>query len=130
MSNARLAFCSTSSTAIPALFNLTTGVEYGGRHQRRQPKARLVQHEELRPSHHAAADHQHLLLAAGEHAAGQMAPFLQNREHAINLFQAARGLRIALRGRERSQEQVLLDGKRPQDAAALGHLDQSERAMA
>ena len=35
---------------------------------RRQPEARLVEHQEPRLRHQRAADHQHLLLAAGERA--------------------------------------------------------------
>src|SRR5450759_3319535 len=57
------------------------------RQHRRQAERELVDHQQLRLLHQAAAQGQHLLLAAGESGRLLLAPFLQAWEQFVNAFQ-------------------------------------------
>ena len=57
---------STSRMAWPSAFSRLRLAQISLRMQRRQALGRFVEDEELRVGHQAAADRQHLLLAAGE----------------------------------------------------------------
>lgn len=52
-----------------------------------QAERRFVEHQQLRPAHHAARDGDHLLLAAGECARKLLCAFLQAREALIHVLQ-------------------------------------------
>ena len=82
---------------------------------------------QLRPAHQAAADRQHLLLAA-RHGARRLPPPLgEAREQGEHLVH--RRLRAAARARqERTDLEVLLDRERREDLAPLGDLADTEVA--
>ena len=66
--------------------------------QRREAERRLVEDEQLRLGHQAAADREHLLLAAGQRAGALALPFgepREDREHPARGF--ARGAARARR---------------------------------
>ena len=61
-----------------------------------EPERRLVEDEQPRLGHQAAADGEHLLLAAGERAGALALPFgeaREDREHALAILRAARARR-------------------------------------
>ena len=82
----------------------------------------LVHEQHLRACHEGPGDRQHLLLAAREGAGGQAPAVTQDREAVV-------GLRERLLGRTAdvpaAEVEVLLDGERAEDLAALRHLDQA-----
>src|SRR5882757_1328253 len=62
-------------------------------HAGHQPFGRLVEQDDLRLQHHGTRDGEHLLLAAGQRAAGLAAPLAQHREiseHLVQQFLLAR----------------------------------------
>ena len=56
-------------------------------HARHQPLSGLIKQDDLGLEHHRPGDGEHLLLAAGERAAGLVAPLRQNWEIGEGFFQ-------------------------------------------
>ena len=93
----------------------------------RKAERRLVEHHEVGLAHQAAADGEHLLLAAGQRA-GRLALALRKlrkqREHAIEILRL-----VGARPRQhRAHLQVLQHGQRRKHLAALRHLADAEIA--
>jgi hypothetical protein len=89
-----------------------------------QALGRLVDHDQLGVAHEGAADGQHLLLAAGEHAARGVGPLAKGREEPEGVLERpagrrARGLRAA---GLHPQDQVLADGQTGEDVPVLRHV--------
>ena len=78
---------------------------------------RLVHDQAVRVGHKAAADREHLLLAAREGARALIAPLAQTREQGVDPLQIPA---VALDPARRHQ-QVFLDAERGEDAPALRH---------
>ena len=89
---------------------------------RRQAHRGLVEQQQLGPRHQAAADGQHLLLAARKRAAKLVQAFLQAREALEDSLHALADLRRIVTG-ERAHLQVLLHGQRGEDLAPLRHVN-------
>ena len=68
MSSAMASFCSTSRIEMPRLRDLLEQPRDLLDDLRREALGRLVDHDQLRIAHQRAAQRQHLLLAAREHA--------------------------------------------------------------
>ena len=90
----------------------------------RQPHTGLVEEQQLRAGHERPADRQHLLLSARERPGQRIAALAQNREDSIDLFK--RLVAFGSRPREGTQTQIVLDGQRSEDLAALGHLGDAQ----
>ena len=65
---------------MPVALSVADDVEHVLHDGRRQAERRLVEHDELGLAHQAAADRQHLLLAAGQRAGRLRAPLGEPRE--------------------------------------------------
>jgi hypothetical protein len=89
---------------------------------RRQPFGRLVHHDQMGIAHQRAADGQHLLLAAGEDAAGIVGALPQRGEHREHVVDRPASGAARVLGAE---EQILADGERGEDVAVLGHVPQT-----
>ena len=88
-----------------------------------QTHRRLVQHQQLRLTHHRAAHRQHLLLAAGERAADLLAALLQAREQVVDMGHIA--LNRAVRTGICAHFEVFLDGHVLENAASFRALSKS-----
>src|SRR6185369_6087074 len=93
----------------------------------RQAQRGLVEHDELGLAHQAAADREHLLLAAGHGAGVLAAPLGQAREQRIDAL-ARRGLAGAPAREIRADFEVLVDGQGREDLTPFGDLADAEIA--
>ena len=95
-SRAMSAFCSTSRIGVPSLLISTDRLEDPLDEDGRQPHRGLVEHEQLRPSHHRPSDRAHLLLAAG-HRPGLLRPaFRKSREEREDMIHVRLDLRLVV----------------------------------
>ena len=97
---------------------------------RRQPERRLVEHHQLRRAHQAAADRQHLLLAARQRA-GRLP--LRARPARGNIASTRSRFCVAPRARARQHRahlEVFGNRQRRENLPALGHLADAEIADA
>ena len=92
---------------------------------RREAQRRLVQHDELGQAHQAAADREHLLLAAGHRPRGLPAPLGEARKQREHLLHRLRPLGARAR-QERADLQVVLDAEAREHLPALGDLPDAE----
>src|SRR5208282_1280642 len=90
-----------------------------------EPHRRLVEHEEPRGRGQAAADRQHLLLAARERAGELAAPLGQHGEERHDTLEVARPLPPPRRGIGAHLE-ILQDRQRGEDLAAFRHVGDAE----
>src|SRR5262245_12072352 len=93
---------------------------------RRQPHRGLVQEQQFRPAHQRASDRQHLLLAAGQRAAGLLAPLGEageQRVHPIEVGADRHGVPTDIG----THLEVLEHGHAREDATAFGCLADPER---
>src|SRR3954468_1169156 len=81
-----------------ALVQHMDGAQHFLHHERREAERGLVEHDELRRTHQAAADGEHLLLAARQGAGELRAPLLQPWEEREHLVEHA--LRLPARPRD------------------------------
>ena len=102
--------------AIDLLDHVDQAVDDLGREAERQ----LVDHQQLRPRHHAPSDRDHLLLPTRQRARLARQLVLQRREVVEHARHVVADLAIA--PQVRTQEQVLLDRHRPEQAPALRHV--------
>src|SRR5258705_13242707 len=79
----------------------------------------LVEHDQLGGAHEAAADGEHLLLAAGESAGGLGGALAKAGEHRQDFFEGAPGGLAGAR-EEAAHLQVLEDGEAREHLAAFG----------
>ena len=93
--------------------------------QRRQAERRLVENHQLGFGHQAAADGEHLLLAARQRAGAlrtALAQAREDRKHALAVLRAARaGAPVA------AEIEILAHREIGEDAPALRHMDKSAR---
>src|SRR5688572_2907260 len=90
-------------------------------HAWHQPFGRLVEQDDLRLEHHRAGDREHLLLAAGERAAGLVPALLQNREARVHLLEQLVAPDVGDAGTVEAGPEVLADGQQLEDSPVLGH---------
>src|SRR5438105_3027290 len=90
-------------------------------HRRREAERGLVEHDELGLAHKAAADREHLLLAARHRAGKLLAALGEPRKQLEGLVE--RAPRLLARARQhRAHLQVLEHAERWKDLPAFGHL--------
>src|SRR5581483_8682837 len=101
----------------------------GGEHllgdRRCQPERRFVDHQHPGPGHEAAADGQHLLLAARERRRPLLRPLLQQREDGEHLVEGGPLLGGGAARRPGRHLEVLEHGEIGEDPPPLGHVDDS-----
>jgi hypothetical protein len=92
----------------------------------RQAFGGFVDHDQVRVAHQRAAQGQHLLLAAGEHAAGRVVAFLEAREQRVHVVDAPApdGARVL-----DAQHQVLAHRQVGKDVAVFGTRPMPRRAI-
>src|SRR5580658_3335765 len=89
----------------------------------RQTLGRLVDHNEIGIAHQRAADGEHLLLAARQHAGRGIGALAELGEEAVAILEApARRLASALD----AEQQILRHGQRREDGAVLGYIAEPE----
>ena len=123
---AMVAFCSTSRTDGALAVDLADHLADLADDARREAQRGLVEEQQLRAGHQAAADRQHLLLAAGEQAgraarAGRRGPGTARRR-ALCAAPCARPVPAA----QAAGPEVLLHREPGEDAPSLRHLDQAD----
>ena len=92
-----------------------------GDDHRRQPLGRLVHHQELRVGEQRARDRQHLLLAAGKLGAAVVLAFGEARKGLVDALD-----RPGAAPHPSGQPQMLVDGERAPEPAALRHVADAE----
>jgi hypothetical protein len=93
---------------------------------RAEPLRGLVEQEQIRLRHEAAAERQHLLLAARERPGELLCAILQHREEREHCLEALRA--PGPRGRAVGAElEVVEHGQGREDAPAFGHVRDPER---
>src|SRR6185295_15984968 len=93
----------------------------------REAERGLVEHDQLGAAHQAAADGEHLLLAAGERAGELVVAFLEAREHGEDVVESS--FRLAARAREEAADlEVLEHAQAGEDLPPLGDLADAEVA--
>ena len=120
-------FCSTSTQVSPSRLRSRMVLQHVLHDGRRQAERRLVEHHQLRRAHQAAADREHLLLAAGERAGRLPAALGQHRKQRKHPFEIARALRARAR-QHRAHVEVFRDRERRKNLAAFGDLADAEIA--
>ena len=101
-------------------------------HQGRQPFRGFIHQQQIGVAHERAAEREHLLLAAGEHARfGALARLerLKQLEHVLHAPRRAPGrplIRALFRALFFAQQQVLAHGQARKDIAAFGHITQPQ----
>src|SRR5882672_5411638 len=110
-----------------ALVQDADGMQYLLHDQRREAERGLVEHDQLGVAHQAAADGEHLLLAAGERAGELVAALAEAREHGEDVLEGAHGP-VASAWKERSHLEVLEHAQAGEDLPALRDLADAEVA--
>jgi hypothetical protein len=95
--------------------------------RRREPERGLVEHHQLRRAHQAAADRQHLLLAARKRAGRLAQALLQARKHRQHTVAVLVAVRLRAR-QHRAHVEVFGDSQCGKHLAALRHLPDAEIA--
>ena len=96
---------------------------------RSEPQRRLVEHDELRRAHEAAADREHLLLAARQRPGRLPAALGESREQREHPLAILRALSPGARQHGADLE-ILVDAERRENLPALGDLADAEIAHA
>ena len=120
-----MAFCSATRIREAVCVHLAQHAENALDDQRRKAERGFIENQQTRLRDERAADRQHLLLAAGEHAGALMAALLQDREILIHPIKsrvegAARAPAIS------AELQIIFDREIRKQHAPLGHLDDAE----
>src|SRR6478672_11740050 len=89
-------------------------------HARHQAFGRLVEQDDLRLQHHRACDGKHLLFAAGQRAAGLVAPLAEHREISEHLVEQFLLARVGDAGAVEAGAKVFQHREQAEDAAILG----------
>src|SRR5947208_941072 len=95
-------------------------------HPRHQAFGRLVEQDDLGLQHHGPRDGEHLLLAAGQRAAGLVAPLAQNREIGKHLVEQFLLARVGHAGAVEAGAKVFQHREQAEDAAILGDVSDAE----
>src|SRR5438128_407707 len=110
-----------------ALVEEVDGAQHLLHHQRGEAERGLVEHDELGRTHQAAADGEHLLLAAGHGAGDLRAALLEPREQREHILQLT--LRtVACPRNHRAHLEILEHAERGKDLPAFGDLTDAEVA--
>src|SRR5690348_978913 len=110
-----------------ALVQHMDGMQHLLHDERREAKRGLVEHDELRRAHQAAADGEHLLLAPG-HRAGDLRATLLEAWKEREYFVEALACFLARAGNHCAHFQVLEHRERREYLPAFGHLADAEVA--
>ena len=94
ISSAMVSFCSTSRIDTPRLRDLLEQPRDQLDDLRRQALGRLVDHHQVGIAHQRAAQRQHLLLAAGQHAGRRVGALAQHREQLEHVVEAPAALLV------------------------------------
>ena len=89
---------------------------------RRQAERELVDHEQTRPRHQAAADRAHLLFSSRERRRILPSTFAENRKHRVDLFEIAFEIDERLAAQVGAEEQVVANGQALEESPALGYV--------
>ena len=116
---AMVSFCSISSTEMPLSLSVRRYCAHQLDDLRRQAFGRLVDDDQVGVAHQRAAQRQHLLLAARQHAGLGVLALLQAREHAVHVVE---GPAAALARALLAEQQVLVHRELGEDVAVLGHV--------
>ena len=93
--------------------------------QRREPEARLVEHQQARRRHQRAAQREHLALAAGQRAGQLRAALGQARKARVDRVAASASARRAAALREGAEQQVVRTASSPNSSRFSGHQAQA-----
>ena len=108
-------------TSCPAARSVSTVSNSAVDEHRCQPERRFVEQHDAWLGHEAAADRQHLLLAAAQRVGALAAPLAEPREEGQHVVESVGDVASPAADRVRTEQQVLDDGHRAEQLASLRH---------